>query len=85
MEFTPVTRQEQEALSKRYGNNKAHVVPLEDGSFAVFASDLTSESMVIVEDNDTLAVAITSRASMHKRKTPSKGRPVKLNMQSLLE
>lgn len=80
-----VTVQEQEALSKRYGNGVAIVVPLADGSFAVFSHDRTAEAMLIVDDNDNLAMAITSRANMHARKTPSKGRPVELNMKSLLD
>jgi hypothetical protein len=80
----PVTKQEQEALSRRYAYY-AIVTPLEDGSFAVFSNDRTAESMLIVEDNDDLAMAITSRANMNRRKTPSRGRDVDLDMDSLLE
>jgi hypothetical protein len=80
-----MTTQEQEALSKRYGKNVAIVIPLRDGSFAVFSEDLTSESLLIVDDNDNLAIAINSRANMHGRKTPSKNRDVGLNIKSLLE
>lgn len=80
-----MTPREQEALSRRYGKNTAIVVPLEDGSFAVFAEDRTSESLLIVEDNDDLAIAITSRANMRQRKAPSKNRDIGLDMKSLLE
>jgi len=79
-----VTRQEQEALSRRH-NYSAVVVPLSTGEFAIFSSDLTSESMLIVDNADDLSLAIVSRASMHDRKTPSKGRPVDLNMKGLLD
>jgi hypothetical protein len=80
-----MTPNEQEALSKRYGKNVAIVAPLEDGSFAVFAKDLTAESLMLVNDNDDLAIAISSRASMKERKTASRNRDVGLNMKSLLE
>jgi hypothetical protein len=80
-----LSSQEQEALSKRYGKNVAIVIPLRDGSFAVFSEDLTSESLIVVDDNDNLAMAINSRANMHGRKTPSKNRDVGLNIKSLLE
>lgn len=80
-----MTPQVQEALSKRYGSNTAIVVPLNDGSFAVFAEDRTSESLMIVNDNDSLAIAITSRAGMRERKAPSKNRDVGLNLQSLFD
>lgn len=81
----PLTSREQEALSRRY-NSVAIVVPLQDGSYAVFANDRTSESMLIVEDLDDLSFAITSRANMHKRKTPSKGLPsASLDITELLE
>lgn len=80
--MTPVTKQEQEALSKRY-HTCAIVVPLSDGTFAVFSNDRTSESMLLVENPDDLAIAIASRAGMHDRKTPSKGRPVELNLAEL--
>lgn len=66
--------QEQEALSRRYAF-RASVVPLEDGSFAVFALDLSSESLLIVNNSDDLALAIVSRANMLQRKTPSKDDP----------
>jgi len=61
----------QEALSRRYAF-RASVTPLEDGSFAVFALDLSAESLLIVHDADELALAVVSRANMTKRKTPSK-------------
>jgi hypothetical protein len=69
-----MTSHEQEALSRRYAF-RASVVPLEDGSFAVFALDLSSESLLIVENPDDLAFAIVSRANMLRRKTPSKDDP----------
>jgi hypothetical protein len=65
-----MTPQEQEALSMRHAY-RAAVTPLGDGSFAVFSIDLTSESMMIVDNPDDLILAIMSRASMLKRKTPS--------------
>ena len=67
-----MTPQEQEALSIRYGERIAIVVPLKDGSFGVFACDHTLESLLIVSNPDELILAITSRANMVKRKTPSK-------------
>lgn len=67
-----MTRQEQEALSKRYAI-RACITPLSDGSFAVFSLDLSSESLLIVENADDLVLAIVSRAAMLQRKTPSKG------------
>jgi len=66
-----MTSQEQEALSRRYAF-RASVTPLEDGSFAVFALDLSSESMVIVQSLDDLGLAVVSRANMSRRKTPSR-------------
>ena len=80
-----ITQQEQEALSRRYGNSIAIIVPLSTGEYAVFSSDRTSESMVIVDDIDNLGLAITSRANMHQRKTPSKGKQVDLNMKGMLD
>jgi len=64
-------KRKQEALSRRYAF-RAVVTPLEDGAFAVFALDLSSESLVIVNDAEELALAIVSRANMLERKTPSK-------------
>jgi hypothetical protein len=61
---------EQEALSKRYAF-RASVTPLSDGSFAVFALDLSAGSMLIVENPDDLALAIMSRANTLERKTLS--------------
>jgi hypothetical protein len=69
-----MTKQEQEALSRRYAF-RACVTPLEDGSFAVFALDLSSESLLIAESPDDLALAVVSRANMLKRKTPSRDDP----------
>ena len=74
----PDKYREREALSRRY-LTCAIVVPLNDGSFAVFASDRTSESMVIVDDTEHLSLAITSRANMIDRKTPSKGAEVDMS------
>lgn len=68
----PLTSREKEALAGRY-NNFAVVVPLSDGAYAVFSHDKTVESMLIVDDTDDLQLAISSRANMHERKTPSKG------------
>lgn len=65
-----ISPQEQEALSARY-TQYAIVAALEDGSFAVFANDLTRESMIIVSDPDDLALACASRIQMCKRITPS--------------
>jgi hypothetical protein len=70
-ENPPLTPQEMEALSIRYVVS-AIVVPLKDGSFAVFANDRSGESLVIVQNTDDLALAITSRANMAQRKTPSR-------------
>lgn len=67
-------KNEQEALSTRYAY-RASVTPLEDGSFAVFALDLTAESLIIVDNPDDLVIAIMSRAAMSKRITPSKREP----------
>jgi len=73
-------KRRQEALSRRYAF-RAAVTPLEDGAFAVFALDLSSESLVIVEADD-LALAIVSRANMLERKTPSKeeARDIKVDL-----
>lgn len=70
----PITSREKEAMSGRF-ENFAAVVPLSDGSYAVFSHDRTVESMLIVEDTDDLLLAIASRANMNQRKTPSKGLP----------
>jgi hypothetical protein len=63
--------QEQEALSRRH-TFRAAVTPLSNGSFAIFALDLSAESLIIVENADDLVLAIVSRANMLERKTPSK-------------
>jgi len=65
-----MTKQEQEALSRRHVF-RASVTPLEDGTFAVFALDLSAESLVVVTADD-LSLAVVSRANMLRRKTPSK-------------
>jgi hypothetical protein len=70
-----MTSQEEEALSIRYEEGKgAFVVPLSDGFFGVFASDKAGESLVIVGPAhiEELMIAISSRANMTSRKTPSK-------------
>jgi hypothetical protein len=73
----PMSPQEQEALSIRYQRH-AIVAPLSGGGFAVFAHDYSKESMVIVDDPDNLALAITTRASMAALKSPSReGSPSK--------
>ena len=72
----------QEALSRRYAF-RASVTPLEDGSFAVFSLDLSSESMIIAADADELALAVVSRANMLQRKTPSKEEPRDLKLEHL--
>jgi len=77
-----MTKQEQEALSRRYAF-RASVTPLEDGSFAVFALDLSSESMLIAKDADELALAVVSRANMLQRKTPSREEPRDLRLDEL--
>lgn len=50
----------------------AVVTVLSDGSYAVFANDRHSESMVIVDNPDDLAIAIESRFKMKQRVIPSK-------------
>jgi|SRR5215471_15481634 len=60
----------QEALSIHWGYS-AVVVPLRDGTFGVFARDRTIESLLIVDNPDDLSIAITSRANMSDRRTPS--------------
>ena len=80
---TPISP-EQEALSSRF-LKAAIVTPLSDGSFAVFSNDRTAESMVIVENADDIILAITSRASMLERKTPSKAPGVPVSVTSFLE
>jgi len=68
------TSQETEALRKRH-TYRASVTPLSDGSFAVFAIDLSIESLLIVRDLDDLGLAISSRANMPHRVTRSKDEP----------
>jgi len=75
-------KREQEALSRRYAF-RASVVPLEDGSFAVFAIDLSAESLIIVDNVDDLALAIVSRANLLQRKTPSREEPRDLRLDEL--
>jgi hypothetical protein len=77
-----MTAREQEALSRRYAFG-CIVTPLSDGAFAVFAMDRTAESMVIVDSEEELALACTSRANMVERKTPSKAPPVPINTGAL--
>lgn len=60
-----------EALDKRR-YYAAVVTVLEDGSFAVFATDRHSESMIIVDNPDDLVLAIASRYKMKQRVVPSK-------------
>jgi hypothetical protein len=75
---------EREALSSRFERG-AHVVPLSNGSFAVFAHDRTGESLIIVDRPEELMIAITSRANMADRKTPSKAPPIEINLDDLFE
>lgn len=76
---------EQEALLNRLSDSVAVVMPLSDGSFAVFSNDRTMESMIIVDTEEELAIACNSRANMLKRKTPSKGSPVPVSTSGLFE
>jgi hypothetical protein len=75
---------EAEALSNRF-MKAAVVTPLSDGSFAVFSNDRTIESMIIAENPDDIILAITSRAAMLHRKTPSKALGVPVSVGALMK
>lgn len=71
LEYRTEDPRAKEALGKRR-YYAAVVTVLSDGSYAVFANDRHSESMVIVDNPDDLAIAIESRFKIKQRITSSK-------------